>query len=306
MKDNMNLRKYLIIIIIMLFLEGCVLSNQSSAFSEQKHEGQQTAKECELRNYYYNQLNDIEKTIYDDLYDSKERFLNKEEVVFAIHPYDENVKLGYLYYYKLVKRAIQAYTYDNPEAEIWFDNYQREYFREQGYTYMKLVPIENIKDKCNVSYEKDTERAVNELQQQANEFISTLKGTDVEKLRKIHDWIAKRAIYDETLELPNTRTAYGTIVKGRSVCSGFAYSYKYLADLAGLDVMYVTGKAYDKKNDTFVTHAWNVVNLNGEYLLVDVTFDNVADGKIRTDYFLSKLNDAVHYPNTYYFEYPFK
>lgn len=303
------MRTYLTLACTVMIFWGCCMTDTAYAKASyeeiQSCEEQENTEELELRKYYYNQLNDIEKAIYDNLVNSKESFLNGEEVVFAIHPYTKGDKLGLLYYLKIVRRAIKAYTYDNPEVEIWFDNYQRGYFHGTEYTYMKLTPIENMKEECNVSYEENVRTAINELETTASEFLSTLSGTDAEKLKQIHDWLATQAIYDETLELPNTRTAYGTMIEGRSVCSGFAYAYKYLANLAGLDVLYVTGKAYNEKENEFEPHAWNIVKKDGEYVLVDVTFDLSSRGKPRTEFLFSPIEDGIHYIDTYYFNYPF-
>ncbi|MCI9365333.1 MAG: hypothetical protein HFJ54_01555 [Clostridia bacterium] len=260
-------------------------------------------EKIQLKNYYYNQLDEIEKEIYKGLSDHKEDLLLGKEVTFKVSTYEEESQLGYLYYYKLVKRAINAYIYDNPESEIWMDNYKRGYYKLKGYIYMALRPIEM--EKGSLNWEEGTKEALLELETVVAEFIKTLSGTDKEKLRQIHDWLASKATYDDSLELPNTRTAYGTIINGKSVCSGFAYAYKYIANLADLDVIYVVGKVYDATNDIFISHAWNVVCIDGEYSLVDITLDLPSNGKIRNTYLFSEIEDKVHYPNNYYYNYPF-
>ena len=130
----------------------------------------------------------------------------------------------------------------------------------------------------------------------------TIGSTELEKLTQIHNWIIQNAIYN-TLCLPNTTTAYDTIMNGYSVCFGFAYSFKYLCDLANLDVLYVVGDLYDRKTDSYYLHAWNVAYLEGNYFSVDVTLD--LSNKNFSTFLLSSLNDGMHYANTNYFGYPF-
>ncbi|MDR1797251.1 MAG: transglutaminase domain-containing protein [Clostridiales Family XIII bacterium] len=60
--------------------------------------------------------------------------------------------------------------------------------------------------------------------------------------------------------------AYGILVDGVGVCSSYAASFKLLADAAGLDSIVSTGFL-----EGSVAHAWNRVNLNGEWQTVDVT-----------------------------------
>ncbi len=95
--------------------------------------------------------------------------------------------------------------------------------------------------------------------------------SDLEKAIVLHDYLAVNCEYDkENLdkgEIPDASyTAYGTLVNRISVCQGYALAYKYLLNQVGIECLMVTSQA--------MNHAWNLIQLNGEYYQVDVTWDD--------------------------------
>ncbi len=253
-----------------------------------------------LKHYYYNQLNDIEKAIYNNLISSKEQFLKGEEIIFSINKVSKNIKLDIKYYHRLVKRSIIAFTYDNPEEAIWFNNYTRDYFRSEDYVYMILKPKNPSPSNLNSG---NIRVAILNFETIVSNFVNTLSGTDTQKLQQIHDWLVARSTYDNTLTFPDTQTAYGAIINRRSICSGFAYAYKYIADIAGLDVLYVTGKFYNEQTNTFASHAWNIAFVDGQYLLVDVTFDVELKKTSPQEFLFNSISNNNHHIDSYYFDY---
>jgi hypothetical protein len=61
-------------------------------------------------------------------------------------------------------------------------------------------------------------------------------------------------------------TIYGTLVKGKALCEGYAKSFSYLCNKVGIENMIVTGA-------TDVAHMWNMVKIEGNWYHVDVTWD---------------------------------
>lgn len=121
-----------------------------------------------------------------------------------------------------------------------------------------------------------------------------------EKLKNIHDWIAKRVDYD-------TEFAYATSYYATSVflapyitvCEGYAEAFKMLCDRAGIPCIVVVGDAGEP-------HAWNYVKMeDGNWYAVDVTWDDQnyenGDDLILYDYFLRGANST-----TVFFEGDFK
>ena len=68
------------------------------------------------------------------------------------------------------------------------------------------------------------------------------------------------------------RTAYGALVTGKTVCSGYTLAFKALCDRLGLPCWVINGYVGDGY------HAWNAIQLDGETLYCDCTFaDSLHD-----------------------------
>lgn len=109
--------------------------------------------------------------------------------------------------------------------------------------------------------------------------------TDVEKITALHDWLCLNSDYGPA---PRAETAYGAIVDGTAVCTGYAEGLAYLANLAGLDAVSTYSAAVD--------HAWILVTLDGGRYFCDSTWDdgkNAKIGLIRHKYMLfNEVNAA--------------
>ena len=67
-------------------------------------------------------------------------------------------------------------------------------------------------------------------------------------------------------EFYDSFTAYGILINGVGVCSGYADAFTLIADQAGLESVIVTGYLQGS-----LPHAWNRVYIDGEWLTLDVT-----------------------------------
>ncbi|MDE7423159.1 MAG: hypothetical protein K2N51_05645 [Lachnospiraceae bacterium] len=110
------------------------------------------------------------------------------------------------------------------------------------------------------------------------------KKSRVEKIRAIHDYIAKTVQYDHSLK---NFTAYAGLVHSnhRTVCQGYALLFYKMCIDAGIPCRIVTGWAG-------TPHAWNIVKLSGKWYYVDVTWDD-TDNTYKPytyDYFLIGSN----------------
>ena len=228
----------------------------------------------DTRRFYYNQLTDIEKEIYDVLMDSQELFIENKQILCCTYDAENGIDPKYNDY---VMRAVYAYMYDNPMSSMWLNSMHISCDYEAVYINGEYSHIEDFKLYLNPSEEtgryadfvnpNEARAAIRAVEEEVHAFVKTLSGTDEEKYTQIHDWIIDGATYDETLCVPNLRSVYGAIIQKNCVCAGFAYAYKYIADEAGLNVVYVTGIGKDEP------HAWNHTWVNGEWVLTDVTWD---------------------------------
>ncbi|MDP4089494.1 MAG: transglutaminase domain-containing protein [Bacillota bacterium] len=97
--------------------------------------------------------------------------------------------------------------------------------------------------------------------------------TDFQKEIALHDYVVNHTSYDtkglESGSLSSDDyTAYGVLMKGTAVCSGYAEAMYRLLNKAGIKALIVTGTADG------IAHAWNIVNIGGSYYQLDATFDD--------------------------------
>jgi len=123
-----------------------------------------------------------------------------------------------------------------------------------------------------------------------------------DKIKTIHDYIINHTEYDtlKTTDINDetykSNTAYGVLIEGYGICSGYSDAMKLFLDK--LNII-----NYKISNDQ---HIWNLVYLDGTWWHLDLTWDDpVSDKNItRDNYFLIStknlelLNDGVHYFNS--------
>lgn len=133
--------------------------------------------------------------------------------------------------------------------------------------------------------------------------------TRYEKLKSIHDQIAKFTYYD--LEGQFSGSCLGALLVPGVVCEGYSKAFKLICDREGIPCVCIFGN-YDPDEKT--AHMWNYVQMeNGNWYGMDVTWDDY-DGKygyqIVYDFFL-KGSDSFFQEHTEgeeyalaYFTYP--
>ena len=165
-----------------------------------------------------------------------------------------------------------------------------------------------IKVKINLTHNITTSMAKDKLfakkqmaENKADEVINSLdlnsSGiSDYEKVLKMHDYIINNAYYNNkndaeksVEEKVNDHSAYGVLVAGYGVCDSYAKAFQMMCKKTGIDCIYVTGSI--NKGGTVERHAWNKVNIDGNWYNVDVTWDDpIVKGKnvnvLIHDYFL--------------------
>ena len=129
-----------------------------------------------------------------------------------------------------------------------------------------------------IDYETDYETEdymmiSSDRQEELKRTISDFKNTyidddmsDFEKEVEIVKWLVAICEYDDYGEWDNT-TAYGCIVNGKAVCSGYAEAFLQTARACGLEARHV------RNSD----HEWNLVKLDGDWYHVDVTWEDAGD-----------------------------
>lgn len=107
--------------------------------------------------------------------------------------------------------------------------------------------------------------------------------SDMDRVRAVHDYIIENTSYDiknyksETLS-PSDFSSYGVMINGEAVCQGYAETMGTFMTILGYPNLVVKGKGYGLSSDgvtnEWLPHAWNRVYVDGEWINIDVTFDD--------------------------------
>lgn len=110
----------------------------------------------------------------------------------------------------------------------------------------------------------ETDAAVLVACKQVMEQLITEGMSPAEQELAIHDWMIDHTAYDEARQLSSRNHPYGLLVEGKAVCMGYANTFQLFMDLLEIPCLTVTSD----------THAWNLVELDGAWYGVDVTWDD--------------------------------
>jgi transglutaminase/protease-like cytokinesis protein 3 len=103
--------------------------------------------------------------------------------------------------------------------------------------------------------------------------------SDYDKIYAVNEYLCDNVEYSKVQPYsPVTHSAYGALVDGIAVCDGYSSAAKAILDLMGVKCDFVCGDCINGGG-----HAWNMVNVDGEWYHLDVTWN---DGSRRSDYFL--------------------
>lgn len=236
----------------------------------------ESEEEEPINHFYYDQLNENEQKIYEGLLRAKEKAVSNKKRInlgtefgsFFDQSTDEMTAQQ--------KAALTAFQYDQADTINVFNVQITSYYTMEnneivtGGTLITYLD-DNMK---NV----DIEKAKEEVEAAKNEAIKGLNGkTDYEKALYLHDYIIKNNDYDYSYgKADGSYNVYGTLVKGCSVCEGYARSYKYLLNSVGVECEIIVSE----------THAWNAVKLDNSWYYVDCTWDDKGGANISYQYFL--------------------
>lgn len=203
----------------------------------QKDEGHQE--------YYFKLLDEEEQRGYREMLNGiRER---KEEFYLSISD-DEKVD-----------RAYHALLKDHPEL-YWVHNREQVYkttfsrgdycLFSPGYTYTQeeMAEIDSA------------------LEQAYQEVLSMLpeNADDYEKARVVYTYLIDSVEYEISQD---DQSIAGAFWKHSAVCAGYAGGAQYLLERLGVICIYVEGSV----KDSIEGHAWNIVQLDGQYYYLDAT-----------------------------------
>lgn len=150
----------------------------------------------------------------------------------------------------------------------------------------------SIKPVYNSAYTQQSVQTYNNAFNKAySEAIPDSSGmSKVQIARALHDYLAQHMRYDESLKKYD---AYAAFVEGTAVCQGYSLAYGAMLKKAGIPFVYAISDKMD--------HMWNVIQIDGKWYHVDVTWDDpLADrlGYVRYNNFLvsdTEISNQKHY-----------
>jgi len=244
--------------------------------------------------FYYNQLDQYGKIIYDKLHDNKEglktgRYTAEFGTTFDNLLHEDN---GSDILNNAFQLSVNALTFDNPDI-FYIDVTKMYLLTEITTTIFKKTYKVSVGCNNNVSYlsnEFPTEASVKEAESKIEEIKWRVKHMSdyesVEKrIRTVHDYMVDMVDYDISVSNPNIYNMYGALVKNIAVCEGYAKAFKYIMDDLNIPCIIVCGVAKDKEGRV-QNHAWNYVRIDGQWYAIDVTWDDpiiIGNGIVRKE-----------------------
>lgn len=209
--------------------------------------------------YYYGLLNEEEKIVYQELFQGMQ---NRTEEIY-VHCADADV----------TNRILGEVLRDYPDF-FWCDGgvSSTSYEKSDGSeAYTVAVPEYNCSEEERQSRQAQVDGTVNEVLQGISPGAS-----DYEKILYVYEYIVNSVEYD--MNAPDNQNLYSALVGKRSVCAGYSKAAQYLLERLGISAIYVTGITNGANS-----HAWNLVQCQGEYYHVDTTWGDpvyqVAEGE---------------------------
>lgn len=290
--DDMNIKKLFKIAMIVIIIVICgYLINDNFYLLTNKIE------------YVYSKYlqSDIKQTLTDSEYRKKENYeylkidtdttiKNKTEVKNMIYTFldagwnEYMVKCDpdYLTCTEDIKQLVQNNTYLTD-----ISNFVHPFntFEKVNTTFTSTGKVTLKKEN---RYSEEQIKALNEKVDEIYKKNYDSKKNVKENIKIFHDYIINNTKYDSDNKTGvsdiNSSTAYGVLFDGVGICSGYT-------DAMGLFLEKMNVKNYRISSNT---HVWNLVYVEGEWLHLDLTWDDpiMSDGSdaLKDDYFLINTN----------------
>lgn len=249
--------------------------------AEQQNQGNiEMSGETTSSNFYYEQLDDYAKIIYDKLN------LNIDQLKTGTYTADFGKSFNELLHQEdgdsILKNsfqlAINALTFDNPD--LFYLDVTKLYLLTEVTTraFSKKYEVTigpNEENYLTKSFPDETSvrTAINMIEQEKNNIISKCENkSTVEKIRIVHDYLVDSNEYDLNAG-ENIYNIYGTLINKKSVCEGYARSFKYIMDDLQIPCIIACGIGRNRAGSA-ESHAWNYVQIDGVWYAIDVTWDD--------------------------------
>lgn len=252
--------------------------------------------------------------IYFHLLTDDEQYLYAEEYVIAtqlITPevWKENSHRSETYYLwdsseslftEEFSRVGLAFEWDQPEL-IYTNYLYLNGSTDIGVTgYVKYNPKYMYSKTSWVNSKKVYDAQMKNLRAAADEMLKDLpESNDYDKARYILEAICKRYTYEQS----GPRNLFDIFKENKTQCEGYAKTFVFLAQRAGIEAGYMEGDISPKAGEVLDRgHAWCFVKLDGEYYYIDCTW---ADNDFGILYYYLGMTTAQMENCGYFEQYPY-
>lgn len=236
-----------------------------------------------LNSFYYDQLDDIAKTVYSSLDDNLDNLKNDNFNIDFDTKFNSilNSSDGQEKVEKAFQSALDAFIYDHPEL-FYLDLTKMSLHIKSSSIATKTTYRVSLVSNNVISYpsssftsKTDVENAINKVQNEKTNIVNSIskESSNYDKALKVHDYLVKNLEYETSLQEENNRNIYGALIEKNVVCEGYAKAFKYLMDELNIECILVSGTATNSSGHS-EAHMWNYIKLNDNWYGVDVTWDD--------------------------------
>ena len=110
------------------------------------------------------------------------------------------------------------------------------------------------------------------------QYIASQEKDPLLRVKALHDYVADRIAYDAPNYFAGNyppQDAETVFQRRVAVCAGYAKLLEALGQAIGEEIVYVTGDSRSSTSDLEgQSHAWNAAKINGQWYLIDATWDS--------------------------------
>ncbi len=262
------MKKNLVVFIISLFIIGFLFYFQS-----------------DLQKFYYSILREVTKedhTLVKNEY-YRDYDFNFVQNTNSLEPQNRKQLLNV--FYTIINSGMDNFTFYCPESysscltdveDLANDPDLLSHINNFVHPYNGFNHIETQYDslgKVNIhiqkSYSKKQIREINQVIDQLYNQLVVVGDSDINNIRRVHDYIINHTTYDSLRSDYNITTyrsdiAYGPLLQGYGICGGYADAMELFLEKMGII-------SYKISSDQ---HVWNAVYLDQKWYHLDLTWDD--------------------------------
>lgn len=206
-------------------------------------------KDGEWTEYFFQQLTQEQQRIYREIQEGVQEYQPEIYVSSA-----DNAAID-LTYHALLRDHPELFWIHNREATYKTVHSSYTVF-EPGYQ-VKQEEIPGVKESMELAY------------QQVAQSLDA-DADDYDKAKAAYEYVILNTEYAYS---EDDQSIAGVFRDHQAVCAGYAGAVQYLLERMGVECLYVTGDFQESPDG----HAWNIVNLDGDYYYLDATNGDQPD-----------------------------